>query len=263
MRYAVPLALVSLCSAAEPGELRQLVRDALSFTHGETTNHLSYSWRSDRKQFDSTGNVTSSTSVVGEKFVIDGVPVYRVLERDGKKLEGEEAREEEKRIRKMVDQTKTGRSKKKNSENEWVGEAHEAMNFKLLGEEVIKGRPVWVLACSPNSVYQAKSQRARVFEKMNGKLWIDQQDRELVRVEAETFEDIDIGFGILGRLVKGTRLQLARTRLPEGEWVLASQSIRFGARVMLVKWIRNEIDNKQWNYRRNQALKPASETLQE
>lgn len=252
MRVLLPIAFAVVCSAAEPGDLRGLVRDALSFTTENTTDHLSYSWSSARRQFDADGKITSSTSLVGERLMVKGASVYRVLERDGQKLNKDEAQQEEKRITKMVGHTKTGRSKK-SGENEWVREAHEALNFKLLGQEQMSGRKVWVLECTPNPGYEAKNTRARVFEKMKGKLWIDQADRELIRVDAETFDDIDIGFGILGRVTRGTRLQLARTRLPEGEWVLESQMIRFGARVMMVKWIRNEIDNKQWNYRRTQA----------
>jgi hypothetical protein len=92
--------------------------------------------------------------------------------------------------------------------------------------------------------------RAKVFTKMNGRLWVDKADRELVRAEAETFDTVNVGLGFLGRVEKGTRFRLARTRLPDGAWVLDSQRIRFGARVLLVKWMGKEIHTSHWNYQR-------------
>jgi hypothetical protein len=163
-------------------------------------------------------------------------------------------RSQEKNIHETVAKVKAERQRgsgKKGNQDEWIKEVGDALDFKLAGEETLHGRPAWVLTCSPHRGYSAKNMRARVFEKMNGKLWIDKAERELVRAEAETFDTVSVGFGFLGRIEKGTRFMLARTRLPEGAWVLDSQKIRFGARMLLVKWVGNEIHRTHWNYRRN------------
>lgn len=251
MRPALLLVAGVLCFAQQPGDLRQLVRDSLRFVGDKNADSLEYSWRSERKQLDSSGKVTETTTLVGETVYVDDVPVRRVIERDGERLTPDEAREQEEKIRKAVAKAKAERNKRGN-ENDWVKEVGEALEFKLAGEETVNGRAAWVLTCSPKPGYSPKNMRAKVFQKMNGRIWIDKAERQLVRAEAETFDTVNIGFGLFGKIEKGTRFQLAQKRLPDGMWVVDTQSIRFGARVMLVKWIGNEIHTKHWNYRRKE-----------
>jgi hypothetical protein len=229
------------------------VRDSLRFVENNPTHTFEYSWRSERKEFDSSGKVTSENMLMGEKVTIQGVSIHRLLERNGTTLTDDEIRSQEMRIKETIAKVKAERQRgpgKQANGDEWIREVGDALDFKVVGEETVDGRSAWVLTCSPHAGYSAKNMRARVFEKMNGKLWIDRADRELVRAEAETFDTVNVGLGLLGRIEKGTRFQLTRTRLPEGAWVLDSQNIRFGARVLLVKWVGNEIHRKHWNYRR-------------
>jgi hypothetical protein len=255
MRAAALLfAAAAVSCAQQPGDLRQLVADSLRFVESDKGKDLDYSWRSDRKQFDSSGKITSQTTLVGEKTTVDGVAVHRVLEKDGRKLSEKEAREQEAKIREAVEKAKAERrAGKKGDGDAWVKEVGDALEFKMVGEELVNGRSAWVLTCSPRPGYSPRNMRARVFTKMNGRMWIDKEERQLVRAEAETFDTVSVAMGLLGRVEKGTRFQLARTRLPDGMWVLDTQSVRFGARVMMVKWLGNEIHTRHWNYRRSNS----------
>lgn len=253
MPCVVFLLIAGLCGAQSrpPGDLRSLVHDSLRFVENDQlARQVEYQWQSERKQFDSSGRVTNVTTLSGEKATIDGVPVHRVTSRDGKKLTEDEQREHEAELREAAEKAKAEK-RTGNGRTDWVKEVGDALDFQLAGEDHVNGRAAWVLTCTPRQGYSPKNMRAKVFQKMNGKMWIDKAERELVRAEAETFDTVNIGLGLLGRVEKGTRFQMVRTRLPEGAWVLESQNIRFGARMMLVKWIGSEIHTRQWNYRFN------------
>lgn len=263
MRFLL-LALVAAVSFAQaPGDLRALVRDSMASLDPAKTKTNDYAWEFsyERKEFDSAGAIKKQESRRGERTFQEGQIVSRVRERDGQPLSSDESRKQEETIRKRLAEYRSmslqeqERRKRKEAENmAWVTEIADALDYKYVGEENVKGRPAYVLTCSPRPGYVAKNMRARVLEKTNGKLWIDKADRELAKAEGETFDSVNIGFGLLGRVDKGTRFALSRVRIANGVWVLASQDIRFGARVALVKWVSNELNFRYWNHRHKSQL---------
>lgn len=139
---------------------------------------------------------------------------------------------------------------RRKEDTSWLAEFPEALEYKKVGEEEIAGRMAWVLECSPRPGYKAKSLRARVFEKTRGKVWIDVADSQLVRVDAAVFDTVNIGWGMAAKIQKGTRFQIDRRKLPDGAWLPESQTIRFTAKVMMVKSLGMEDAARFTGYRR-------------
>lgn len=119
-----------------------------------------------------------------------------------------------------------------------------------MGEELIAGRLAWVLECSPRAGYKARNLQARVFEKTRGKVWIDAADSQLVRVDAAVFDTVSIGWGLAAKIQKGTRFQIDRRKLADGAWLPDSQTIRFAAKVLMVKSLAVEDTARFSEYRR-------------
>ena len=70
--------------------------------------------------------------------------------------------------------------------NEMVG----AFDFKLTGQEQVSGRTCYVLDATPRADYQPKSNETKVLTGMRGKMWIDTQEYQWVKVEAEVFRPV-------------------------------------------------------------------------
>jgi hypothetical protein len=258
MRVVTLLLLPVLCAAQPPQDLRELVRDSLRFLdpRNNKTSEYTYRFVVDRKQYDSDGAVKSHEIAVGNRSFQDGFPVSRVVEKNGKKLSEEELRKQEEAIRTQVAKEKAltagereKRLRKAAEDDGWMKEIADALEYKYTGDESIDGRPAYVLLFSPRPGYSAKNVRARLFEKTNGKLWIDKADRELVKGEAETIAPVNIGFGLLGKIEKGTRFSLQRRRMPEGAWLLDNQMVRFAARIAVFKYMSNEVITRLSDYR--------------
>ena len=96
--------------------------------------------------------------------------------------------------------------------------------------------------------------RARVFGKMKANFWIDKATSELVKADAEMFDTVSVGFGVLGKIEKGTRFRIQRKLIADGEWLIESQYTRFGARILLFKTLRNESTTEWSDFRRRPKL---------
>jgi hypothetical protein len=139
-------------------------------------------------------------------------------------------------------------------EQDWLKEFPDALDYKKVGEETIAGRRTLVLECSPRKGYKASNLRARVFEKVRGKIWMDAAEEQIVRVDAEVFDTVSIGWGLIGKVQKGTRFHLERSRLADGSWLPNSQSIRFAASYLVFKSLAQEEITRYSEYRHKSAL---------
>jgi len=253
--------LLCLAPFLSADSLPDLVRDSLRFLDPATNkfaDDYAYTVRTTRKQFDPDGNLRSQEYTVAVRTFQDGWSCYRVRERNGKPLSTDEQKQQEARIAKRISELQALPPDEREKERraggnarriEWVREVPEALAFKSVGETVENGRRIVVVDAEPNPNYHARTMQARVLEKMKGKFWIDVEDRELVKAEGETFDSVNIGLGFLGLVEKGTRFSMERRKLADGKWVTANQNIKFGARVMLFKWLRNEIHSEFSDFR--------------
>jgi hypothetical protein len=96
----------------------------------------------------------------------------------------------------------------------------------------------------PNPDYPAHSIEARIFHAMAGDLWISVQNKRLVRLDGRLQENVDFGYGILGRLYKDGWFRLERTKVSSGvgngDWKTQRLEVHMNGRAMLFKTIARE-----------------------
>lgn len=126
------------------------------------------------------------------------------------------------------------------------------------GEELMNGRPTLKFAMSPRPGYKAKSMQARLFEKMRGTMWIDKADGEMARAEAEIFDTATVGFGVLGRIEKGTHFAISRRKVTQDLWLSEMQQFKVDARIMLVKTMRQESTVRYSEFQHRSVLEAKS-----
>jgi hypothetical protein len=96
-------------------------------------------------------------------------------------------------------------------------------NFDVVSNEVYANRQTWILEFKPKAGAPDETVQDRIYNRIAGRLWIDQEDAEITRIEAHLTEDLSLGWlGVLGSL-KTCDLTLERQRMPEGVWVNAKQ----------------------------------------
>ncbi len=92
----------------------------------------------------------------------------------------------------------------------------------------------------PNPNYPARSIEARIFHAMSGELWVSERYKRLARLDGHLEENVDFGYGILGRLYKGGWFRLQRTRVSPTDWKTEQLEVHMNGRAMLFKTIARE-----------------------
>ena len=107
--------------------------------------------------------------------------------------------------------------------------------------------PCFHLRFSPNPDYPAHSIESRIFHAMAGDLWISVDHKRLVRLDGKLRENVDFGYGILGRLYKDGWFRLERTHVNaagdengNGAWKTQRLEVHMTGRAMLFKTIARE-----------------------
>ncbi len=247
-------------------DLRELVRKSLGgLKNGEENrDRFLFRARNERSELDAAGKPIATQSYTWERIEIDGFTFGRTLERNGKPLTAEERKAEDAAMQSRLAQLKSptrsasAAAPARRRDEDWFVEFPDALEFKLLGEVTLDGRAVLHLDAQPRAGYRPRNMRARVFEKMKGAIWLDKSTSELVQADAEMFDTVSVGFGILGKIEKGTRFQMHRRMMPDGSWLIDRQKIRFGARIMLVKNLRSEALTEWTDFRPRTSLTRAA-----
>jgi hypothetical protein len=100
----------------------------------------------------------------------------------------------------------------------------------------------------PNPEYSAHSIEARIFHAMNGELWVDSRYKRMARLDGHIAENVDFGYGILGRLYKGGWFQLQRTRVSATDWKTENLEVHMSGRAMLFKTIARETSERRGGF---------------
>lgn len=264
-------ALTGMAQAQSAEELRTRLRESLAKLQeaDQRMGDYAYSRFNVRREFHSNGSVKAERTILALREFEDGFGFMHQVQRDGKPvpdaeikqaLDGARARAAQLRAMSPAERAQAEpETRSRAPEQSFLKEFPDALEFKKIGEETIDGRQTWVLECSPRPGYKAANLRARVFEKVRGKVWLDAAASEIVRVDAEVFDTVSIGWGMIGKVQKGTRFHLERRRLADGSWLPESQSIRFSARILVFKSLAQEEITRYSDYRHKSNLAARAE----
>ena len=85
---------------------------------------------------------------------------------------------------------------------------------------------------------------------------MDEQDLQVIRVEAKSTDDVNYGFGMFARIYKGTTVLWERRKVDDNAWVPARLEIRADARVFLFRRLGLHRVIDYLNYRRLSLVPP-------
>jgi hypothetical protein len=214
-------------------------------------------------ELDGSGKVRSTTSSVYDVLMVYGRSYNRLIEKNGKPLDAAGEAKQEARLRKVMEKrqkesedanSKERREYEKNraEERKFFTEVPEAYEFRLVGEELVSGKPAWIIGAEPKPGYQARDSRAKMFAKIHGKIWIDKGEYQWVRIEAETTDTISYGL-VLARLWRGSTFRFEQRRVNDEVWLPSHLQIGMEGRLGLVKKMRAGLEINFANYKKFQT----------
>ena len=247
---------------------RDVIRRAVAADerNWKLAQHYTFSERVDLRYLDSQGHVKSREVKLYDVMLLDGSPYRRLMARDGCPLPlADEKKEQDKLSRNSAtrrQETATQRAQRLADyakRPEWQREAWRelpaAFDFRLAAEEVLDGHRAYVLEATPHEGYQSRSRTAKVLAHLRAKLWVDEQDYHLVKVEAEVIDTISAGL-FLVRVAKGSRAAFEQSRVNDEVWLPRQVRAIASARLGFMKVLRVEQEITYSDCRRFQADLP-------
>lgn len=91
------------------------------------------------------------------------------------------------------------------------------------------------LTFKPNPGFDPPDREAQVYHGMVGELWIDQAQERMVKLDAHLIEDVDLGWGILGKLYKGGSILVEQADVGEHHWETTHMKLDLTGKALLFK----------------------------
>jgi hypothetical protein len=233
MRVFALLFLARL-AVADDVDLHDVAKQAVRNYQKDQLTSLRYEYVED-------DDIKSKGVVRSRVITLFGTPYERQIGKNGTPLSADAEKHEEQKLEKTqftrqneLKGQRDIRVRKWREQIRFLEEAPDAFDFKMLPEAEMNGRGTYVIECKPKPGFVAKQDRSKMFEKIEAKAWVDKQDLQIVKVEAETLDPVSIGW-VLARIGRGTHMELEQMRLDDGDWVLKKLSIEGRARVLVVE----------------------------
>ena len=220
-------------------DARQIVELSVAATERSwgTRDEYSYMERDEDRRLDSHGMVKSDDDKVLQLTIINGARFEQLMEHNGRPPSAEEQRESTEELDKLKHETPEGRTLRLGKEEEngaFLRDVLEGFDFQLIGEEMVDGRPAYVLQATPHPGYRAQGKYGKMFSKVAGKLWIDKQDFGWVRVDGQVTQAFSMGL-FVARVQRGSRVILEQTCVGDDVWVPKRIELRASAKILFLK----------------------------
>jgi hypothetical protein len=219
------------------------------------TSHVS----EEEDKINSDGEVKSRTVKDYDVFYIGDEEVRHLLATDGKPLDGGEKKKEDDRFSKQFDELKKKQAELANDPKRQAKQAEEddaqisdflrAERFTNPRREEFRGQEVIAFDFSRNPDYKPKKTIERVIQALSGVIWVDEQAREIVRLEAHFAESVKVGAGLLGSLQKGSNVVFEQEKINREVWLPSYVEVHFAGRIFIVK-LRQNFSDRYTDYKK-------------
>lgn len=200
--------------------------------------HYTYVERDEDQRRDSAGHVQSTAVDVSRTILVNGVQFEQLVERNGRPPSAEEEERQREKLGKLERETPAHRAERLRTvagENAALfRDVARAFDFQLTGEDVINGRPAYVLQATPRSDYHGQGKYSNMLSRVMGRLWVDKQDFGWVKIEGQVMQPFSMGL-FLVRVLGGAHITMQQTRIGGGFWMPERVDVRAAARIFFLK----------------------------
>jgi hypothetical protein len=233
-----------------PTLLRDIVKNqqALEDLRRQYTSHLS----EEQDKVDSDGKVKSRETKDYDVFYIGDEQALHLLAKDSKPLTGGEKQNEDDKFNKQYDKLKKQQAElaadpKKQAKKQEEDEADlsdflRAELFTNPRRETFRGHDVIAFDVNGNPDYKPKKRIDSIIQKLSGTMWVDEDAREIVRLEARFTDTVKIGGGLVASLAKGSNFVFEQEKINDEVWLPSYAEVHANGRIVFVQLKQNFID---------------------
>lgn len=220
----------------------RLVREVVYNEQHDHASHGFFRYWIERKS-------SAGTSLEEQIDTVDG-PVARVMQNNGRPLTGRDAQQEEVRIEELLHspseqaQQRAAYAQDEQRISRILALLPDAFIYRDMGIQDGVRR----LRFTPNPAYSARGIEARVFHCLSGELWVDLRSKRMRRLEGHLDENVEFGFGLLGRVDKGSWFLMVRTPVTESDWKTEQFELHMNGRALMFKTLARNTSEKRGGF---------------
>jgi len=203
----------------------------------QARGNYTYTERDEDRRLNQLGQVKSENVDVTKMIFVNGTRFEELIERNGQAPSAKEQKKRDEDLDKLKHETPEEQSARRRTDQEnrsFLEDVLEAFDFRLVGEDLVGGRPAYVLQATPHPGYHAHGKYSKMFSKVEGKLWVDKQDFGWMKVEGRVTQSFSIGL-FVARVERGTHIILEQMCVGDAVWVPKRIEVRATARIFFLK----------------------------
>ena len=218
---------------------REIVRRSISIADRNWKARQSYTYtvRDEERHLDSQGRVKFTDVDLSKAVLVNGGTIEQAFSHNGGPPTTAKRKKDEDSLQKRRGETPCDRSARLREEREdraFIDEVPYAFNFRMLGEQDVRGRPACILELTPKPGFHSRSKYGPLLSKVRGKIWVDSQDFGWVKVDVDVMEPFSMGL-FLARVQPGSHIMFEQVRLADGVWLADRIEIKANAKILFVR----------------------------
>ena len=207
------------------------------------------------RELDKDGKVKKTIAKEYMDFYLGGQLVRREVKKDGKPLTADQQKKEDSRIEKRIreyDQKKAAGGEDATNKKEKIDVSTflRISNFTHPRWEEFRRQEVMVFDFAPNPAYKPRNRTEDLLHKLEGTLWVDDQARQVVRLEAHLSDSFKLAGGLLASIHKGSSLVMEQARTNGEVWLPSYVDAHFSARLLLLTSALGDYASKFSDYKK-------------
>lgn len=215
-----------------------------------------------QQELDAHGQVKKTTTTEADHFWLNGVPVNRLVRRNGKDLTPAELAKEDERLEKEARKDRERRDKNQAAGKETDAQGHEEFTlsrFLALGTFTnprrveLGGRPAIAVDYTGDPHARTRNRAEEAVREMAGTVWVDEQDAALARVEGRFVRAFKIGGGLIADVKKDTSFAFQQTKINGEIWLPAHLQAQGAIRALILFSFSGHVEVVDSEYRKFRA----------
>ncbi len=198
------------------------------------------------REFDKKGNLLVTKVEKYEVSNYKNQEIRRLIERNGQPLSAKDQEKQDRVVQKDVERLEKNQMGEKPPS---IAEILSKSNLVNPRRENFKGRTVIVFDFERNQSFASQNSEDQLFSRFFGTCWIDENDKQVARVEAKLGENVSIG-GVALKIKKGAYFILEQERFDDDVWLPSLADTSVSVRILLVAGLKINQVSKYSNYRK-------------
>jgi hypothetical protein len=214
------------------------------------------------QEVDGSGKVKKATSREYDSFWLNGVPVNKLVKKDGKELTPDEQRKESERIDKEVAKAREKKEKGDEKGKETSPRGDEMITASRILElgtfsnprrVTLDGRDTIVVDYAGDLKARTRNRGEEVIRDLVGTVWIDEQDKVIRKSEGHFLNAFKIGGGLVANIRKDSSFAMEQKKVNGEVWLPAKIEGQGAIRILLFANFNGSMQVQMSDYRKFKA----------